>query len=69
MTDSYHLKMGRIQADSADFGALVDYVKQLKEPIQPVIDGRIQRNKLSISLICDPDFYCKGYALTCNPQY
>ena len=26
-----------------DFEALVDYVKQLKEPIQPVIDGRIQK--------------------------
>ncbi|HDR7417416.1 bifunctional metallophosphatase/5'-nucleotidase [Bacillus cereus] len=26
-----------------DFEALVNYVKQLKEPIQPVIDGRIQK--------------------------
>ncbi|ABS23032.1 5'-Nucleotidase domain protein [Bacillus cytotoxicus NVH 391-98] len=26
-----------------DFEALVDYVKQMKEPIQPTIDGRIQR--------------------------
>ncbi len=26
-----------------DFEALVDYVKQLKEPIQPIIDGRIQK--------------------------
>ncbi|HEK9102459.1 5'-nucleotidase C-terminal domain-containing protein [Bacillus pfraonensis] len=26
-----------------DFEALVDYVKQVKEPIQPIIDGRIQR--------------------------
>ncbi|WP_459499598.1 bifunctional metallophosphatase/5'-nucleotidase [Bacillus sp. C1] len=26
-----------------DFEALVDYVKQVKEPIQPVIDGRIQK--------------------------
>lgn len=26
-----------------DFEALVDYVKQVKEPIQPIIDGRIQK--------------------------
>lgn len=26
-----------------DFEALVDYVKQAKEPIQPIIDGRIQK--------------------------
>ena len=38
-----------------DFEALVDYVKQLKEPIQPIIDGRIQ-NKLSTLIINNLNF-------------
>ena len=51
--DLYHLKMVKCRNWSNDFEALVDYVKQLKEPIQPIIDGRIQKqikythNKLS----------------------
>ena len=36
-------KMVKCRNWSNDFEALVDYVKQLKEPIQPVIDGRIQK--------------------------
>ena len=41
--DLYHLKMVKSETGPNDFEALVDYVKQLKEPIQPIIDGRIQK--------------------------